>query len=508
MAPNVRLAGYNVDADLLAETLEFLRALQGGARASGPGVDFAEFRQTFNDLAEGYFSRVDLEAFTPETLSAAYARISRDPAHVSELRRGARFGVARARKSNEAIIFGLGHASVAEHASFNFDVSGISRLASEELQSHRLLSFTEKSQRYITIGRDFVIPTEAADLGLTSHFETSVPMLFDGYLKLFEALQKLHKPVSTEALSKSEIRDLETRAKEDARYLLPLACTTQMGMTLNARNLEHVIWEMGDHPLQEVRELAAAIHRSVGKLAPSIVKYTSRAVYPRQNRAVVAELMSGMRERRPLELWTSPKARKVSCTPNGEQVVLDGLGFTAGGSVAKAEVVWLEVLRGLGPHDPVLREFELAQMTFDVEISAACFAQLKRHRMMTMLPQPYGIEGPAILPPAIAESGETSLFEQAIRASQAAASVVAGKSELIADYLLTNAQVRRVRLMANARELYHFSRLRCDAHAQWEIRDLADQMIALAKSEWPQMMVLACGKDKFKEEYGRMFGVS
>lgn len=505
MAPNVRLAGYNVDADLLAETLEFLRALQGGARASGPGVDFAEFRQHFNDLAEGYFSRVDLEAFTPETLSAAYARISRDPAHVSELRRGARFGVARARKSNEAIIFGLGHASVAEHAAFNFDVSGISRLASEELQSHRLLSFTEKSQRYITIGRDFIIPNEAEELGLTTHFEASIPMLFDGYQKLNEALQELHKPESVVPLSKTEIRDLETRAKEDARYLLPLACTTQMGMTLNARNFEHIIREMGDHPLTEVRELGSAFHRSVGKLAPSIVKYTSRSSYPRENRAAIIGLMSGARERRPFEVWTSPKARLVSCTPNGEQVVLDGLGFTACGRGAKPEAVWPEVLRGMGPHDPVLREFEMAQAIFDVEISAACFAQLKRHRMMTMLPQSYCVEGPSILPPAIAESGQAALFENAVRASQAAASHVAMQSETIADYLLTNAQVRRVRLQANARELYHFARLRCDAHAQWEIRDLADQMIVLIRAEWPQMMALACGKDRFAEEYDRMF---
>jgi flavin-dependent thymidylate synthase len=467
-------------------------------------VDFAEFRQTFNDLAEGYFSRVDLEAFTPETLSAAYARISRDAAHVSELRRGARFGVARARKSNETIIFGLGHASVAEHAAFNFDVSGISRLASEELQSHRLLSFTEKSQRYITIGRDFVIPTEAEELGLRRHFEASIPMLFDGYLRLFEALQKLHRPESSESLSKTEIRDLETRAKEDARYLLPLACTTQMGMSLNARNLEHVVWEMGDHPLAEVRELSQAIHRSVGKLAPSIVKYTSRAGYPRANRSELAKLAGMCRERRPLELWTSPKARLVSCTPNGEKVALDALGFVPGGS-AKPEQVWREVFRNLGPHDPVLREFELATAMFEVEVSATCFAQLKRHRMMTMLPQSYGIEGPAILPPAIAESGETALLEQAVRASQAAASVVERQSELIADYLLTNAQVRRVRLQANARELYHFARLRCDSHAQWEIRDLADQMIALIKKEWPQMMVLACGKDRFAEEYGRVY---
>ena len=52
----------------------------------------------------------------------------------------------------------MGHHSVAEHAVFNFDVIGISRLAMEELEKFRLCSYTEKSQRYITLDKDFVLP--------------------------------------------------------------------------------------------------------------------------------------------------------------------------------------------------------------------------------------------------------------------------------------------------------------------------------------------------------------
>ena len=59
---------------------------------------------------------------TPETLSASYARISRDPRDIDQLRDEACREVDRARKSNESIIFGMGHASVAEHAVFNFDI--------------------------------------------------------------------------------------------------------------------------------------------------------------------------------------------------------------------------------------------------------------------------------------------------------------------------------------------------------------------------------------------------
>ena len=80
----IRLAGFNVDADELG-------------RAAGhvdPHVTGAP-------------------VFTPETISAAYARISRDPRAVDELRAAALQDVAKARASNEQIVFGYGHASVA-----------------------------------------------------------------------------------------------------------------------------------------------------------------------------------------------------------------------------------------------------------------------------------------------------------------------------------------------------------------------------------------------------------
>jgi hypothetical protein len=95
----VVLAGYNIDRDVI------------------------------DDLKRRASPRQDV---TPETLSAAYARISRDPRPADELRAAARQEVERARRSNQTIIFKMGHHSVAEHAVFNFDIIGVSRLALEE----------------------------------------------------------------------------------------------------------------------------------------------------------------------------------------------------------------------------------------------------------------------------------------------------------------------------------------------------------------------------------------
>src|SRR5512137_827851 len=137
----VLLAGYNVDSAVLDEL----------KRNSPPREDV-----------------------TPETLSASYARISRDPRPADELRAAARAEVERARRSNRNIIFGMGHHSVAEHAVFNFDLIGVSRLAIEDLERFRLCSFTEKSQRYIKLGEDFVVPAEVRDAGMEDLFASAV----------------------------------------------------------------------------------------------------------------------------------------------------------------------------------------------------------------------------------------------------------------------------------------------------------------------------------------------
>jgi flavin-dependent thymidylate synthase len=512
MALSVLLAGYNIDADLLAQTIDLLRALKSRTDVgSTSDLIQADAKDLFDFISERLHSDIAIEAFTPETISAAYARISRDPQNVTELRKAARFGVARARKSNENIIFGLGHASVAEHATFNFDVSGISRLASEALQSHRLLSFTEKSQRYITIGEDYVIPPEAEALGCKSRFEEFIPELFAGYTEVYSALREKYLSGCRDSIKKSEEALLEGRAKEDARYLLPLACSTQMGMTMNARNTEHVIADLSDHPLAEFRELGRAIHKAVGGLAPSLVKYVQRGNYPRRNRDRVAEFFPVDQQKVTFGLCDGPSVRVIDFSPDGEDRILRGLAFSCGHrkwveSVRELdsrarEQLWLELFRDIRPHDSVLREFELIHITFEIEVSAACFGQLKRHRMATLLSQPYNSADGAIIPPSVRDAGLVDRFSKAIDHSNRIAGSIHEIEPKLAPYLLTNAHKKRVLMQASARELYHFARLRSDSHAQWEIRELSIAMLNEANRIWPNALMMACGKDKFDAVY-------
>ncbi len=99
---------------------------------------------------------------TPETVSAAYARISRSPRTVGELRASARLEVEKARRSNRAIVFDMGHSSVAEHAVFNLDITGISRLVVEEVERFRLCSYMEKSSAMSCSGTTLSDPRKSS----------------------------------------------------------------------------------------------------------------------------------------------------------------------------------------------------------------------------------------------------------------------------------------------------------------------------------------------------------
>jgi flavin-dependent thymidylate synthase len=212
---------------------------------------------------------------TPETLSASYARISRDPRPVDELRAVARAEVEKARRSNRTIIFKMGHHSVAEHAVFNFDIIGVSRLAIEELEKFRLCSYTEKSQRYITLGDDYVIPKEIKKAGKQKMFVDVVREQNSLYHGLFRKLKpyffEKHLKIAEDPKKHSLLSEW---AKEDARYIVSLATEGQLGMTINARSLEFLLRRFASKTLAEIKELNRRIYALAKEVAPSIILFT------------------------------------------------------------------------------------------------------------------------------------------------------------------------------------------------------------------------------------------
>ena len=95
-------------------------------------------------------------------------------------------------------------------------------------------------------------------------------------------------------------------------------------------------------------------------------------------------------------------------------------------------------------------------------------------------------------PPAIAADPEAhKLFGQATAAAFSAYRelVERGVAPEDARYLLPNAMETKIVVTMNVRELLHFFELRCCNRAQWEIRDLALAMLALAEPTAPYIFL-------------------
>ncbi len=486
----ITLAGYNLDAEIIDL---FHRAREEYRHGS---VDSPVLSELLDCLAD--------EPLTPETLSAAYARISRSDKGVGGLRRDARSSVARARQSNERIVFGLGHASVAEHAVFNLDITGISRLALEELEAHRLASYTEASQRYIAMGGDFIVPEEVGRVGWDEQFTKLCEELFSGYRELIGKLEKLHTDLSE--------RDRNTRAREDARYVLPLSCRSQVGVTVNARTAEWMIRSFNRSQLAEVRRMGEEMLAVIKRVVPSLIRYTEQGEL-----ALRAERELAHAGRNLKKSSTADDEKEVSLvdSPTGrERMALAALMFRTGQDSFsdclrvvdkldedKCRGLLVTAHRYLTAHEPLQREMELGVFTFSVTLSAAAFAQFKRHRLATLIKQDYLPELGVSIPLNVERCGGRKLFDRCNDISSEAYEKLRAKlpeeESPAASYALTNAHRRRVVFQANARELTHLSRLREDSHAQWDIRGIAVEMIRLAREACPALMMFAAGKDSF-----------
>ena len=258
----VLLAGYNIDYDLIQDIEDALP---------------------------------DLDVLTPETIAAAYARISRSPKTVDELRAAARGEIDKARASNQNIVFEMGHSSIAEHAVFNIDIIGVSRLLVEEIEKFRLCSYTEKSQRYVLFKDDFVIPEEIRGTQLEEPYLGTIGAQNRFYQQCYERLRP-HVFEKNPGLAENPANRslLEGWAKEDARYAIALATQTQLGLTINARNLELMLRRLAAHPLAEAQDFSRALFKATKKVAPSLIRYTEATEYDRLTRKSLKDAASSL----------------------------------------------------------------------------------------------------------------------------------------------------------------------------------------------------------------------
>ncbi|MCI5772295.1 MAG: FAD-dependent thymidylate synthase [Clostridiales bacterium] len=149
-----------------------------------------------------------------------------------------------------------------------------------------------------------------------------------------------------------------------------------------------------------------------------------------------------------------------------------------------------------------LSVLEHASFTFAVEgVSRVLLAQLTRHRIASFSVQSQRYVSLKddffyIIPPRIRALGEEAAAEYRAQMEtahgwyekwQALLGDAGESSNEDARFVLPSACETRLTLTMNARELRHFFSLRCCNRAQWEIRELATQMLFLCRQAAPAL---------------------
>lgn len=149
-----------------------------------------------------------------------------------------------------------GHESVIEHCSVTYRIT-CSRACSHQLVRHRLAAYSQESQRYCDysksgedLGLQIIVPPsiENARGAQYDEFMMSMGDAYDDYL----------------ALRDSGI------PPEDARFVLPNACKTEVVTTFNLRMWRHVLQErwINKHAQWEIRQVMNKIAYELNHYLP------------------------------------------------------------------------------------------------------------------------------------------------------------------------------------------------------------------------------------------------
>ena len=377
-------------------------------------------------------------------------------------------------------------------------VENVSRLACDTILSNRLASYTEKSSRYLVIAPNaFHVPTELNDTpSLRAEYLATCQLLMLRYSNLVEQLQQ-HLAINYEQrageTNNAYTLRLRRAATDAARSLLPAATLTNIGVTINARSLEHAISKLLSGQLQEEREIGEALLTTGKAVTPTLIRHAG------QNDWLTPSAPSPAAAKTPTTSQDSP----ATLVKHDSDAIRDLAAafllrrdpdYDHAQRVAAAmndtEQFELldEMLAGMARYDSPPREFELVHYTFQLAMDYGALREFRRHRMQTVISPPLTIQHGYDIDPLIVAAGLAGTFEQSINQLEQTYARAAERSPSVAQYLVTHAHRQRIICDLNLRECYHLFQLRTSPNAHRAIREPVIAMMAEIERVHPRLL--------------------
>jgi hypothetical protein len=249
-----------------------------------------------------------------------------------------------------------------------------------------LLEDPEAEQIYSEAVQDCVTHYRTIFLNLTEIFKKEIPQ----------------SDFKTEAGWENACR---AKALDLSRGLLPAGSKTSLGMTVNGRELAHMLRKLLASPLGEVRAMAGRLHEEGVKVLPTLVRHVAPSEYRQKTAALAAEVWQIMKGEEPAfvpPVYQKPFDVRLFQYPSSERALVFDLAAWILYKTANTEGDWTwEGLRwhlGHIAYDRVLllvtsylhlrgnwdvpgRALEHAHCSAEILVDYGAWRDIQRHRM-------------------------------------------------------------------------------------------------------------------------------
>lgn len=386
-------------------------------------------------------------------------------------------------------IVGYGHKSISEHDYLVFALEDVTPIIEQIIIGYRLTSFTIKSRRNVdfrSVG--FYVPNFKDENGnvlknnkeLQQKYKTYMQSLFDKYGELVD----------------------EEIPVEDCRYILPYSYHSNIIMGCDANELLNMTSDMlygSISHIDEVHELGEKLATMIKKYVP----YLERALNNEQDKEYYNDTLGFLDDLvKKVDINKASLLDKVYMTDYTTdpdwKVLVSALMARYQYSYDEAEKllhqlvdsnknikrdIMKSILRKKNQ-----RELEQATYTFQIPISLAVLTHLTRHRMHSlMIPDFTSFNLENYITPETVASNHKNEYDEIFANNKSMRDYFKSQGVRNEDliYFLLSGNACNVTTTMNARNLEWISRMRCCNKAQWEIRNIANQMVDYAKKVSP-----------------------
>ena len=387
-------------------------------------------------------------------------------------------------------VVGYGHKSIAEHDYIVFALEDVTPIIEQIIIGYRLTSFTIKSRRNVDFRNvGFYVPDFHDKDGKV--------------LKNNKDLQKQYKAYMQSLFDKyGELVDEEIPV-EDCRYILPYCYYSNIIMGCDANELLRMTSDMLHGKIShipEVKELGEKFAEMIKEKAPYLV----RALDAEKDKDYYEdkyEFLDDMIPKTDIEPgrlldsvhmtdYTKNSDWKVLChiiaaryqvSIEDAEEILHQLSYQDSGIKRKLMQALI--------HSKNQRELEQVIFSFEIPISLAVLTHITRHRMHSLLVPdfvPLWDMGNYVTPDTVAKDHKAEydeIFSNNELMVEDFKKQGVRDEDLVYFYLSGNAC--NIYTTMNGRTLEWISRMRCCNKAQWEIRAIANQMVAQASKVAP-----------------------